>query len=400
MKLGLALLTKDHPELTRRSIEPLLQPGKFDLWNIDGSDKPLVFGGVCAIHGVRGGPDAAIVCALTHLLEFEHGYTHVGLCEQDVLLDKDWFAPTMELFKQGEQDGLDVGAVSARAYEDRILIQRDGYGLMHNLGAGMAIFTRDAARLILDNYRTGWAPDNRSTFLALSGVDIGGYWAFRGGEHALTADWHFDVILARHGLTSLALTPSRATMLDQDIAAQGLKMADGTMDVLRNNLAFDRFCAATKMIRGGWLDIGGNSDRILYCGGYVYFPHQLHGLNSYFSFGWRLKNSQAYGPFALQAAEQTETGCGCYVNLMVQGPCEVNMTGPGKVRVTDTGTGLELMPELPAEFTSIMLPSGPAHRLINIVAVTPGVQFHGIRTRDRQPWMTSYAFDYMRLPKP
>ena len=133
----------------------------------------------------------------------------------------------MELFQRGKQDGFNVGAVSARCYEDRILFQRDGYAVTHNLGAGMIMFTREAAELVLANYRTVWTTENRTLFAQLSGIDIGSYWAFRGNQNFLVADWNFDRVLAAHGLASLALTPNRATMLDQDIAPLGLKYADG-----------------------------------------------------------------------------------------------------------------------------------------------------------------------------
>ena len=62
---------------------------------------------------------------------------------------------------------MEVGAVSARCYEDRILIQRAGYTVCHNLGAGMIMFTRKAAELVLQNYRTVWTTENRLLFSQL-----------------------------------------------------------------------------------------------------------------------------------------------------------------------------------------------------------------------------------------
>jgi len=153
--------------------------GQHDLWWIDGSEtlegqQALEETSFTRHHsGIRGGADAAIVFALTAMLNHPVGYTHVGLCENDVLLAPDWFDRTMALFGKGEADGLSVGAVSARAYDDRILIQRDGYAVMHNLGAGHVVYTREAARLILDNYRSAWWPDNRAIFAQLSGIDNG-----------------------------------------------------------------------------------------------------------------------------------------------------------------------------------------------------------------------------------
>jgi hypothetical protein len=417
MKLALALLTKDKPELTNRSIEPLLQPGKFDLWWIDGSvteaGRELPWQGdfpdVKVVHqGVSGGPDVAIVYALTLLLtQGEH--THVGIIEQDVLLEPHWLNPTMALFERGHQDGLEVGAVSARCYEDRILVQRDGYALCHNLGAGMVIFTREAARLILNNYRTGYTTDNRLTFCQLSGLDIGQYWAFRGSENPLTADWHFDTILARHGLSSLALTPSLATMLDQDIASQGLKMADGRYDLLRNEKAFDTFSNRTARIRGkAWEPLG---SRIQHVGGaYTYFPHQIPGIGGTYSGDWQLKWCQGFGPFVWEAGDVAAMGAGRDVDAMmfgslevpILGPCEVLLGGQGKARVTDTHSGYSIDTS-PADagqgILQVPVPSGVSYRTVRVEALVPGVAFYGIRTREPQPWLTGYRFDHSQLPK-
>jgi hypothetical protein len=414
MKLALALLTKDKPELTKCSIEPLLWPDKFDLWCVDGSvtedgraflREPGAKFSELAMD-VRGGPDAAIVFALTKMLEPFYGmgsaeyYTHVGLCEQDVLLKPYWLNPTMALFERGQSEGLQVGAVSARAYEDRILIQRDGYAVMHNLGAGMVIFTREAARLILDNYRTGWWTDNRLTFCALSGLDIGQWGCFRGNEQPITADWHFDTILARHGLASLALTPSLATMLDQDIAAQGLKMADGRYDLLRDKAdAFAKFAGRTMEIR--------NSDwslpdlRIQSSGGiYTYFPHQIPGIGGTYSGDWRLKWCQGFGPFVWESAN-ADQGAACLAEAMVLGPCEVLLGGQGKVRVTDTHSGYSIVSSLADAGGAILqvpIPSGVSYRTIRVEALSPGACFYGIRTRETQPWLTGYRFDHSHLP--
>jgi hypothetical protein len=39
-KIAIAFLTKDRVDLSKRTIVPLLQPDKFDLFLIDGSDTP------------------------------------------------------------------------------------------------------------------------------------------------------------------------------------------------------------------------------------------------------------------------------------------------------------------------------------------------------------------------
>ncbi len=417
MKLALALLTKDKPELMKRSIEPLLQPDKFDLFVVDGTAdediRPIPF---CWniknwFLGIRGGPDAAIVYALTEMLNHESengGYTHVGITEQDVLLHPDWLGPTLALFERGRWDGLEVGAVSARCYEDRVLVQRDGYALAHNLGAGQIILTREAARIILDNYRTGWTTDNRLIFCQLSGVDIGAYWAFRGSENWITADWNFDAILARHGLASLALTPSLATMLDQDIAAQGLKMADGKFDLLRNNEAFAKFAGRTMEIRAGeWMP--GIHGRLQCAGGtYTIFPHQIPGIGGTYSGDWRLKWAQGFGPFVWESGLDEWMTDGELLQFKpalevpVLGPAEFLVGGQGHVKVADTHSGYTSSPDVASAGGNILqvsVPSGVSYRTIRMEALTPGVCFYGVRTREPQPWLTGYRFDHSQLPR-
>jgi hypothetical protein len=348
------------------------------------------------------------------------------LHEQDVLLDPDWFEPTMALFERGRSEGLEVGAVSARAYEDRLLVQRDGFGLMHNLGSGQVLFTREAARHILDNYRTGWSTDNRLIFCQLSGIDIGRYWCFRGSEQPITTDWGFDAILARHGLASLALTPSRATMLDQDIAAQGLKMADGKYDLLRDEKAFDTFANRTAKIRGqGWMP--GIHGRLQYAAGsWTIFPHQIPGIGGRYSgssrdsgTGWRLKWCQGFGPFVWESYESdfpfhitTSDGVTTKqvptLEVPILGPCEILLAGGGKARVTDTHSGysIESSPaDAGGNILQVPIPSGVSYRTIRVEAlprdrgVNPGVGFYGIRTREPQPWLTGYRFDWNCLPR-
>ena len=256
-RVAIGFSTCDRVELSRQSIEPLLSAaGGFDLHWIDGSkttegkELPRQYDGQYhMLHtDVRGGSGPAIVYALTMMLaaksfapspgtvgsqqshrEWQRGYDHIGLVENDVVLPHDWFDKTMALFEQGRRDGLDVGAVSARCYEDRILIQRPGYAICHNLGAGMIVFTREAAELVLQHYRTQWTTENRHTFAMLTRTDIGKYWAFRGQEHFLVADWRWDALLASHGFASLALTPSPVTMIGQvpPLEQQGLTIATG-----------------------------------------------------------------------------------------------------------------------------------------------------------------------------
>src|ERR1700722_18182828 len=153
MKLARGYSTKDQVELTKQTLPRIRDIGA-DLYWCDGSrteegrtffldrDDHLEFKRTTRVFG---GADAAIAWKLSTMLASNARYTHIGLIENDVLLDDGWLAPTLALFERGEQDGLSVGAVSPRSYVDRALIQRDGYAVMHNIGAGAIIFTRAAA---------------------------------------------------------------------------------------------------------------------------------------------------------------------------------------------------------------------------------------------------------------
>ena len=95
-RVAISFNTCDRIELTKRSIEPLLQPDKFDLHWFDGSKSDdgknlwVQYRNEVLMHpGVRGGSGPAIVCALTMLLA--DNYDYIGLVENDVLLDADWF---------------------------------------------------------------------------------------------------------------------------------------------------------------------------------------------------------------------------------------------------------------------------------------------------------------------
>src|SRR4029077_4317846 len=135
-------------------------------------------------------------------------------------------------------------------YVDRILIQCDGHAVMHNLGAGMIVMTREAAQIILQYYRTGMTSENRKVFSMLSGVDIGPYWAFKGSEHMLVADWGWDRMLAQHGMCSLALTATKAKQLEK-IKDMGLALAKKPAKELDNPKAFDKYARNLDRMRKG-----------------------------------------------------------------------------------------------------------------------------------------------------
>ncbi len=413
MKTCIAFLTKDKVELTRQSIQPLLHGDYHLLW-IDGSDTEegqnaaveLAYPRARPYGNVRGGAGAAIVFALTTMLDSPENYTHVGLVEQDVLLPNDWFEPTMRLFGLDSPCGMMVGAVSTRAYQDRVLFQRDGYAVMHNLGAGQIVLTRDAARIVLDTFRTAWTTDNRRIFSLLSGIDIGVYWAFRTNEHPLTADFHWDATLAAHGYASLALTPSPGEMIGQNppLAEQGLMIVKEPSALTPvGEAAFETYINRLRGIRIGELDIGIET-RFQYdpCGTWSYFPHQMHMLRGVYSGDWRLKENRAWGTFAWQAGD----GETPVLDIPIFGPCAVLVSGGehgGKVEVLDSHSGFKATPDLVPEgetgqILQIQVPAGVQYSYLRLTALAPGVKFFGIQTREKQSWLPLSRFDYSNLP--
>lgn len=411
-RVAIAFSTKDRVELSKRTIEPLLDLDAALYW-VDGSttkegeelpfryDAPFKF---YILSNVHGGADAAIVHNLTILLQTDCAY--VGLVENDVLLtDSDWLKKTMALFEYGADDGLKVGAVSARCFEDRVLIQQPDYAVMHNLGAGMVIFTREAAQLVLKYFRTGWTLANRLLFAQLSGLDIGAWWAFRGGQHILCADWGFDMVLAAHGLSSLALTPSPVEMIGQtpSLAEQGLTIATKpVVDRIDSyEYGFEIYRDRLEEIRDGRLKPAWPGLFHTEPGCSVIFPHQLKYVGGSYSGDWMLKWAMAFGPFAWKAGDDQPS-----LRVPVLGSCDVLVSGGekgGKVKVIDKQSGFEASPTLQPEGSqgqvlALNVPSSCGYREIEMTCLTSGTVFYGIKCREPQPYNPSLSFDHSWLP--
>lgn len=419
-KVALAFLTKDRPELSARTILPLLDLPGVDLFWIDGSttEEGKALPAQIALQGhrlfihpnVRGGPDATVAYALTTMLAGD--YSHVGLVENDVLLPDDWFSLTMALFTRGNRDGLTVGATSARTYRDRILIQRDGYAVMHNLGWGQQILTKEAALLTLKFMRTGHTSINRKIFGQVASIDLAHFWAFGAREHALCADWGNDAMLAAHGLSSLALTPSHVEMIGQNppLAEQGLEIVSSPPRYVDKRHRFYVYQGRMQKIQ-----MGVRSPPVYLVplldpyGGYTYFPHQMKGLGGEWNLGWKLRFAQGHGPFiwesGLMAGEYKSPND---FEVMLAGPCEFLLSGGtqgGKIHLEDLHSGYEVTPELLPESPStqmmaVALPPTPILRSIRLTMLSPGLSFWGIRTRDLQPWDNSFSFNWDHLAKP
>lgn len=421
MKLAIGYSTKDQVGLTKQTFSRLMDTAgdRVSLWWCDGSQ---TYEGkeYWAKHSehcveapvyVRGGADAAIAWKLSTMLASPANYTHIGLLENDVLLDDDWFEPTMQLFEKGKADGLHVGAVSPRSYVDRVLIQRDGYAAMHNCGAGATIFTREAAELVLRSFRTHWWPVNRLLFAQISGIDLATYACFRGQEQFVTTDWGWEAQLASHGLASLALTPAKCQMIGQNppLAEQGLELTSagmylpnsGSMWLRQNREAFETYRDNLAKIRDGLYksELPGIIHRD--GAGMMFFPHQL----GYLAGGptWQgaleLQWVQGWGPFGYRAGPG-----GASLGLRLAGSCcflgSGGVTG-ARMAITDTRSGFNFAPDLPANMehmASINVPGGPVTREIRC-ELAEGAVLHGVSTSDPQMLDSSFRFDWSQLPR-
>lgn len=420
MKLAIAYSTKDQVELTEQTFMRLLDSiPKYDpmidfLWaDASTTEDALGFFEECRdVHGfakaetVHGGADAAIAWKLSTALASPNNYTHIMLLENDVLLDEDWFESTMALFEKGKQDGLDVGAVSARSYVDRVLVQRDGYAVMHNLGAGMVVFTREAAELVLRNFRTQWWNDNCRLFAQLAGIDLRTYAAFRGNQQWVTTDWQFEAQLAAHGLASLALTPARCQMVGQNppLEQQGLELVSSSHCLQGYQLDLDN--KFFECYRDNLIDIRSGRMKVEHAGAIprmgdtqIFFPHMIPHLRGV---RWQgqleLQWSQGFGPFAYRAGPG-----GASLFVLVSGTCSVLATGGlagAKVTVEDRRSGFKAQPDLPVEtsIVEIAVPGGPIPRRIDI-AFDEGAMFYGLSTSEPQPIDTTFRFDWSQLPE-
>jgi hypothetical protein len=227
LKIGFAFSTKDRVDFTRRSLAGIDACGGFDLVWVDGSDtpegkalpesaKPRNCRIVEVHHNVKGGPDAAICFGLRRLLQ--RGYDYCGLIENDIGFKPGWFPKLMELFEFGKQDGLEVGAVTARSVESRVLVHRPGYVIKWNVGAGIVLFTREAAQIVLANYGADTASELAQYYHRKFALDLRGVWEFYmlGPNHLHGCDWTYAKSLYEHGLSSLGTVPSLAFNMDLD----------------------------------------------------------------------------------------------------------------------------------------------------------------------------------------
>jgi hypothetical protein len=420
-KVAISYLTCNKIELVKQSLPPLMAGAlehKYHLFIIDGStttenEKAIwnLSWPTATMHAnVRGGAGAAIVYALTLMLNHEEHYDVIGLVESDVLLLDGWLA-ALDLFERGRAAGLTVGAASARCYTDRILVSQDSFAVVHNIGAGQIFFTREAAREVLNTFRTPWTSDNRRIFSQLCGLDIAAWWAFRANEHYLTADFHFEPALAAIGLAAVALNPSPCEMIGQNppLAEQGLEIATGPVEDRRNDKAFFEYAMNLQHIREGRFQLGVETKFHFDVANatWTHFPHQMAMLGGTYVGDWHLKEVRGFGTFGWVSGDTVDS-FGPSLVVPIFGSCSVLVSGGktgGKVEVVDEQSGFKATPDLPPEgeqgqVLQLMVPGNLNLRNIRITALTPGCVFYGIQTREKQPFLPNAGFDHSMLPTP
>ncbi|MBV8166584.1 MAG: hypothetical protein JO021_07310 [Alphaproteobacteria bacterium] len=326
-KVCLSLSTKDRVSQTLEAIGALAFEGAFDLLWLDGSatDEGRQLPDTLApslqclreIHReVIGGPDFAIFTALARMLAL--GYPMCGLLESDVKLAPGWFDRLMGLFDAGAADGLTVGAVTALTFNKRVLFRRPSYAVTLISGAAMILFTREAAQLIVDHYRTTTNSDIRSWLLYAADRDLAtiGEGAGTGPftqDTRVASDLVYETVLQQHGLCVLGALPAHARSLDDETLLGPVLGGYGTPpsadQVAADASAFTAFAATLRRRRPGGPDAGAaGSPYLLFRSlpAWVVFAHQLAFMRDgpvRFNGRWRIVWSKFTGPFAFEADE-------------------------------------------------------------------------------------------------
>ena len=234
-RIGFAFSSKDRYVFTLQTLDSLDTEGGFDLiWN-DGSTEP----GVPALaanykfrqarlveinYGVTGGAERAVCSGLSRLLEL--GYDYVGLIENDIVFRPGWFRHLLEVFSLGAREGIACGSATARSFESHVLEYRNGYSMQADIGAGMVLFSRPAAEIIMELYQNpsslqmtthSW----RKFYADFFGVDLQNFapfWAYpKDRAIPCTLDWGYTPSLYLNGYASLATIPTYATDLEFEV---------------------------------------------------------------------------------------------------------------------------------------------------------------------------------------
>ena len=229
-RVGFALSSKDRVAFTRQTLKALDADGGFDIiWN-DGSDEAEARALPRTFHfrnarlmevnyDVRGGPDQSIRFGLERLLQL--GYDYVGLIENDIVMQPGWFRRLMNLFALAAADGIACGAATVRSFEGRVIEHRSGYSINWGTGAGMILFARPAAEVILQQYsKLKMSTSSISRFysrlfrldLNLRAQDSTGRVVEQ--DAWMTLDWGYTPMLYMHGYASVGSIPNLARDLE------------------------------------------------------------------------------------------------------------------------------------------------------------------------------------------
>jgi len=310
-----SLSTKDRTGHTLEAISAIGSEGGFDLLWFDGSrtddGRALPHRLAPHLHCLReihldvvGGPDFAIFPALARMLAL--GYEYCGLIENDVKLSPGWFATLMRLFDAGRDDGLAVGAVAPLAFPRWVLYRRDSYAVTEVSGATAVLFTREAAQLIIDHYRTTTAGELATWMAHISGKDL----TAPAADTRVSSDLIYNMTLQKHGLAVLGAVPPRARLLDGEqlartnlggycepddsAAARDAEGFAGLVERLRERRARQGDAAALPYLFMPSMDF------------WYVFAHQLlysPGTPARLRGHWRFVWEKFDGPFALEACE-------------------------------------------------------------------------------------------------
>ena len=227
LRIGFAFSTKDRVEFTRRSLASIDTDEGFDLVWVDGSVRPegrrlphevrLQNARIVRVYqGIGGGPDIAIRFGLRRLIDLD--YDLCGLIENDIVFEPGWFASLTALFERGAQDGLRVGAATVRTFASRVLFYRSDYAGLYNLGAGVVLLTREAAKTILAAYNCPTAREVGNFFSHNFGADLTVHQEFgeKRPHRRLSGDWGYAQQLYKYGFVSVGSLPTMARNFDLD----------------------------------------------------------------------------------------------------------------------------------------------------------------------------------------
>ncbi len=177
-------------------------------------------------YGVTGGAERAVCFGLARLLEL--GYDYIGLIENDILFRPGWFGALMKLFSLGAEDGIACGSATARTFESHVLEYRSSYGIQADTGAGMVLFSRPAAEIIMQLYANpsslqmtthSWHKFYADLF-SLDLRNFSPFWALpKDRPFPCTLDWGYTPSLYLNGYASLSTIPSYVTDLEFDVEA-------------------------------------------------------------------------------------------------------------------------------------------------------------------------------------